>query len=316
MATQISRYFGEHNRSRLIRALANQEIVRHDEGLARRLAEVVELLEVPEGDCLYLQGEPGTNSLFMVIHGKFDLLVQNTPQATIEAGKAIGEFPILDPSIAMSATVVAGSDSVVAKLSEAELDAVAVDYPAIWKNMARFIADRLRRIGEDIFLPNPRPRLFIGSSTEGREVAYEIKKGLANTSVDVIVWSDDVFKPSATAIASLSSEVDRSDFGVFVTMPDDTVTSRGKRKSAPRDNVIFEIGFFMGRLGRERALMVKPKGVDLRIPTDLLGLMLLEFSPDPEQDLLTSIKPVSDAIMKYVQDVGSLTAAELIERRR
>jgi predicted nucleotide-binding protein len=43
--------------------------------------------------------------------------------------------------------------------------------------------------------------------------------------------------------------VDASDFAIAIAQPDDVTKTRGKRKNTPRDNVIFELGFFMGRLG-------------------------------------------------------------------
>lgn len=67
------------------------------------------------------------------------------------------------------------------------------------------------------------------------------------------------------------------DFAVLVLTPDDKTTSRGKVKAAPRDNVIYELGLFTGALGRERALVVVPSAVDIKIPTDLLGVTTLRY---------------------------------------
>jgi CRP/FNR family cyclic AMP-dependent transcriptional regulator len=50
------------------------------------------------------------------------------------------------------------------------------------------------------------------------------------------------------------------------------VTSRKRDLDAPRDNVVFEVGLFMGALTRPRTFMAVPRGVDLKIPTDILGL--------------------------------------------
>jgi predicted nucleotide-binding protein len=60
-----------------------------------------------------------------------------------------------------------------------------------------------------------------------------------------------------------------SDFGVFVFPPDDVVRMRKKEHQAIRDNVIFELGLFIGRLGRERNFIVMPRGTDkLHIPSE------------------------------------------------
>jgi predicted nucleotide-binding protein len=47
-----------------------------------------------------------------------------------------------------------------------------------------------------------------------------------------------------------------TDFAAFVVTADDVTASRGRRKASPRDNVVFEIGLFMGAIGRERTFVV------------------------------------------------------------
>ena len=63
------------------------------------------------------------------------------------------------------------------------------------------------------------------------------------------------FKPSITFIEALEEELAQSDFAVLTLTPDDQTESRGKVSMAPRDNVLFELGLFMGRLGRNRTLL-------------------------------------------------------------
>ena len=53
-------------------------------------------------------------------------------------------------------------------------------------------------------------------------------------------------------------------FAVLIATPDDQVRSRGADAPAPRDNVILELGLFMGGLGRPRTILVKQRGQALR----------------------------------------------------
>ncbi len=72
-------------------------------------------------------------------------------------------------------------------------------------------------------------------------------------------------------------ELEKHDFAVLVLTPDDVTESRGASQLSPRDNVLFECGLFMGRLGRERAFIVCDKSTKLKLPSDLAGVSLIPY---------------------------------------
>lgn len=116
-----------------------------------------------------------------------------------------------------------------------------------------------------------RPTLFIGSSVEGLNAAYAIQENLEHEA-EPTVWPQGIFDVSRTTLDSLMKALERSDFGIFVFTPDDRVRLRKRVYSAVRDNVLFELGLFTGKLGLKRTFIVIPDGSkDLRIPTDLTG---------------------------------------------
>jgi CAP12/Pycsar effector protein, TIR domain len=54
-----------------------------------------------------------------------------------------------------------------------------------------------------------------------------------------------------------------------------------------RDNVVFELGLFIGRLGRDCSFILMPKGsADFHLPTDLLGISTATFQPPSRSDRL------------------------------
>jgi predicted nucleotide-binding protein len=116
-----------------------------------------------------------------------------------------------------------------------------------------------------------RPALFVGSSVEGLDVAYAIQENLQHDA-EVTVWPQGVFELSDTAMKSLVSALTRSAFGIFVFTPDDRVWLRGTAYAAVRDNVIFELGLFTGKLGADRSFIVVAENTNIRIPTDLTGV--------------------------------------------
>jgi hypothetical protein len=123
-------------------------------------------------------------------------------------------------------------------------------------------------------------RLFIGSSKEQLHLADAIQENLEH-DFQTTVWSQGVFAPSSYPLESLEEHLDHSDAAIFVLAPDDFLYLRGEDYTTPRDNVIFELGMFVGRLGRQRSFIIIPRGLkNLRLPTDLQGLGPAEYRPD------------------------------------
>jgi hypothetical protein len=151
-----------------------------------------------------------------------------------------------------------------------------------------------------------KPRMFIGSSVERLDLAYAVQEGLEH-DVEVTVWSQGVFTPSRTTMASLIDELDQSDFGLFILAPDDVTAIRDSNKQTVRDNVVFELGLFAGRLGIERCFLIVPRGVeDLHLPTDLLGLTPASFDSDRQDgNMVAALGPACSRIRKSVFKLGS-----------
>ena len=116
-----------------------------------------------------------------------------------------------------------------------------------------------------------RPALFVGSSKEGIEIAEAVQLELQDLA-DVTIWTQGIFEVGRSYLESLTKTIERADFAVLVLTPDDIIESRGSVALAPRDNVLFELGLFMGRLGRERCLFVYDKTSNVKLLSDLFGI--------------------------------------------
>src|SRR5437588_338970 len=103
----------------------------------------------------------------------------------------------------------------------------------------------------------PKPSLFIGSSNEGLDFARAVRASLSDVA-ETVLWNDGVFSLGRTFIESLIAAVSRFDFAALVLTPDDQMIVRTTTRSALRDNIVFELGLFMGRIGRERTFIVRP----------------------------------------------------------
>jgi CRP/FNR family cyclic AMP-dependent transcriptional regulator len=264
----------------LVEAVQQQHFVCGSTKFAEGLAAAGKLEEWARGVEITKQGG-SDRDLFLILLGQFSIRVNGREMAVRTAGQHVGEMALIDSGALRSATVIAREQSVTLRISEADFTKLADEHPYAWRRLAAELADRLRQRGRFVRTRNPTPIVFIGSSTESKPIVDAICAELARDPFIVRPWtSPSVFGPSHFPIEDLKQQVDESDFAVLVIGPDDKVSSRGASFLAPRDNVIFELGLFMGALGRERTFIVQERGRNLKIPSDLLGLGTIRFDSD------------------------------------
>ncbi|MGB6406240.1 MAG: nucleotide-binding protein, partial [Planococcus donghaensis] len=124
--------------------------------------------------------------------------------------------------------------------------------------------------------------------------------------VEATVWTQGIFDLSKSSIESLIDAMEETDFGLFVFAPDDITTIRSDEKKTIRDNVIFELGLFIGKLGRERAFIITPSGdSDIHMPTDLLGITPANYQADrTDGNLVAALGPACHRVKRAVQKFG------------
>jgi len=116
-------------------------------------------------------------------------------------------------------------------------------------------------------------RIFIGSSSEALEAAQAVRSLLASADMDIKLWNEGFFRQGHSFLETLTASLNSFDFAILLTTPDDLVTTRGQSLLSPRDNILFELGLFMGKLGRDRTWLIHPRNSQLKLPSDLLGVV-------------------------------------------
>jgi len=149
-----------------------------------------------------------------------------------------------------------------------------------------------------------KARVFIASSIEGLKIARALQLELEGWA-ETTLWTQGIFRPSSTVLDDLINISSDYDCAVFVFSADD-VNSIREQFVATRDNVVFELGLFIGKLGKERTFLIVPKNQErLLLPTNLLGLTYLPFDSD-RTNLQAALGPASTRIMETLRSVGAL----------
>jgi predicted nucleotide-binding protein len=73
-------------------------------------------------------------------------------------------------------------------------------------------------------------------------------------------------------------EYSNVDFAISLLTPDDICTINGKKYKRARQNVIFEFGFFMGKLGRKNVVALFEQSKSFEIPSDINGLVYIPYN--------------------------------------
>ncbi len=298
-----ARFEGPSGKTLLINVLKQQRIVECEDAMAELLAEKGELIEFGPGEVLITQGGFDTDIYFIIV-GEAAVYVNQRYVADRGRRDLVGEMALIDPTAVRMATVTARNMMVVLKVDQATFFDALNQFPRAWRAIAFLVMDRLREAEQIHRAPNPEPVLFLGCAVEDLAIAQQVQLNLKHSHTVVHIWTDDVFGPSGVAIDDLLAKVDHSDFAAFVFGANDLLTSRKEHREVPRDNVVFELGLFMGRLGRNRTYIIKEDKSEIKIPTDLLGLTPITYVGDPSTDPVTVLAPVCTELKRMVEKVG------------
>jgi uncharacterized protein YodC (DUF2158 family) len=160
-----------------------------------------------------------------------------------------------------------------------------------------------------------RSTVFIGSSAEGLQIAEAMQLNLDHFC-ETEIWSQGVFGLSGNTLESLVEAALRFDFAIIVITPDDMTSSRSRVQQAPRDNILLEIGLFIGTLGRKRTFVVYDRTANVKIPTDLAGVTLAGFQPNSSGNAAAALGPSCTRIKAAISELGRFIRLGAVSEER
>ncbi len=161
-----------------------------------------------------------------------------------------------------------------------------------------------------------KPRLFIASSVESLPIAEAINVNLDH-DFEVTIWKGGTFQLSSYTIDDLVKKSSAVDFALFIFTPDDITLIRDKREHVVRDNVLFELGLFIGAIGKDRSFIIKPRNVELHLPTDLLGVHAADYeSKRSDGDLISATNKACSLIKQEASIKGIINNIGATSKKR
>ena len=145
--------------------------------------------------------------------------------------------------------------------------------------------------------PLRRPYIFIASSSEALPVAEAVKRHFAAEAY-VDIWNENIFAINRSYLTTLLNRASYYDYVIAIFTPDDEAIIRDKAVRVTRDNVIFEFGLFLGRLGPPRTFLLAQEGVELF--SDWSGISTEQFSGGG--DLYAAVERGCNTIRREIEN--------------
>ncbi len=299
----LSRFQGERGRSLLIDALAGFRLIGGDADLARAFAEAGELISFPKDEVLIQQADH-TNDVFLLVSGTCSVIINGRHMGNRGPGDHVGEMAAIQPTQPRSASIIASDEVVALRLSEAAFSKLADQTPRIYKTVAQELARRLLQRNASVGAYHDKIKVFVICSVEALPVARTIENAFEHDPFSIEVWNEGCFKVANYTIKDLEAAVDSSDFAIAIAHADDVIESRDERWPAPRDNVIFELGLFMGRLGVQRAILMEPRGTDVKLPSDMAGVTTVPYRFEKGGNNAALMGPACNRLRGHFETLG------------
>lgn len=291
----------------LVSAILRQRVVQNDETVARALATVGKLRGFEPGDTIIAQ-QQYDRTAYLLLAGKVGITVNGCPfPYGREANDMIGEMSAINPELPRTATIHATEPVAALEIGHRDLLRIGSESREMWRLMAVELTRKIEQRNQFVDATNKEPRIFMISSTEGQPIAEAIRAGLAAAGLtDTVVWSDEeIFPPGAYPLENLKREVALADFGIALAHPDDLRRSRGRDAVVPRDNVVFELGWFMSILDRHRTILLVPEDAEVEMPSDFKGLTPIGYrQSNGSKPMDAAVAPVVERLRKHIARRG------------
>lgn len=150
-----------------------------------------------------------------------------------------------------------------------------------------------------------KPRIFIGSSSESKDIASYVRSCLGS-DYECVIWNSGFFELNRDTYENLAKNAIAFDYAIYIGGQDDRILRLRDMTSkiAPRDNIYLEFGLYAGILSPSRSYFLIDE--KCTIASDLLGITVLRYSNK------RSIKQCCIYITQKIQNESQLSRIQLL----
>lgn len=129
-------------------------------------------------------------------------------------------------------------------------------------------------------------KIFVGSSSKHLDAARKVAEIIEENMHQPQLWRNCFVAPDNT-FEKLIQVCGSVDAAIFILAPDDQLLSEEDHQSITRDNVLFEAGLFLGKLGNPYVSLCRFP--ETKIPSDFHGITLINYENNREFNLQRQI---------------------------
>ena len=137
--------------------------------------------------------------------------------------------------------------------------------------------------------------IFLGYSSKSAGTAKNLMRVFKEKGVRVLDWQEF---PPGTILEQIKKAAACCTGGVFLFTADDDLAEGTLGMAAPRDNVVFEAGYFIHAKGHKRVLIIRESGEEARDAGRTLVVRYTHPYPD-----LTNIEALEQQLDRFVENL-------------
>ncbi|MBI5214610.1 MAG: nucleotide-binding protein [Ignavibacteriae bacterium] len=143
-------------------------------------------------------------------------------------------------------------------------------------------------------------KVFIGSSKQSIHISDAVLENLKYENIEPVPWYIGEFTGGFISnLESLITTLNKVKYAIFILTNEQNHDAMGAEYYSLRDNIIFELGFFISKLGKDNVFMIKPDNMHINLPSDLKGYDPYNF-PHQYSNIAVAIRTEINTILKKI----------------